>query len=72
MPILNLAANVVFWRMYEWKTEQKKIIAVVDEILTIKKSNPLSNVESLEKHLNDMVYKLYGLTDDEIMEVESV
>lgn len=41
-------------------------------ILTIKKSNPLSNVESLEKHLNDMVYRLYSLTDDEIMEVESV
>ena len=54
------------------QTEQQKIIAVVDEILTIKKSNPLSNVESLEKHLNDMVYRLYGLTDDEIMEVESV
>lgn len=53
------------------QTEQQKIIAVVDEILTIKKSNPLSNVESLEKHLNDMVYRLYGLTDDEIMEVES-
>ena len=52
--------------------EQQKIIVVVDEILSIKKSNPLSNVESLEKHLNDMVYRLYGLTDDEIMEVESV
>lgn len=54
------------------KQNSKKIIAVVDEILTIKKSNPLSNVESLEKHLNDMVYRLYGLTDNEIMEVESV
>lgn len=54
------------------QTEQQKIIAVVDEILTIKKSNPLSNVESLEQHLNDMVYRLYGLTNDEIMEVESV
>lgn len=54
------------------QTEQQKIIVVVDEILSIKKTNPLSNVESLEKHLNDMVYRLYGLTDNEIMEVESV
>ncbi len=54
------------------QTEQQKIIVIVDEILSIKKRNPLSNIESLEKHLNDVVYSLYGLTDDEIMEVESV
>lgn len=54
------------------QTEQQKIIVIVDEILSIKKKNPLSNIESLEKHLNDVVYSLYGLTDDEIMEVESV
>ena len=54
------------------QAEQQKVIAVVDEILSVKKSNPSSNVELLEKRLNDMVYSLYGLTNDEIMEVESV
>ena len=54
------------------QAEQQKIIDIVDEILSIKKSTPSSNVESLEKCLNDMIYKLYDLTDEEIMEVEGV
>ena len=54
------------------QAEQQKVIDVVDEILSIKKSTPSSNVESLEKCLNDMIYKLYNLTDEEIMEVEDI
>ena len=54
------------------QTEQQKIIVIVDEILSIKKKNPLSNIESLEKHLNDVVYNLYGLSDNEIKIVEGV
>ena len=54
------------------QAEQQKIIDIVDEILSIKKSTPSSNVESLEKCLNDMIYKLYDLTDEEIMEVEGI
>ena len=54
------------------QAEQQKVIDVVDEILSIKKSTPSSNVESLEKCLNDMIYKLYDLTDEEIMDVEGI
>ena len=54
------------------QAEQQKIIDIVDKILSIKKSTPSSNVESLEKCLNDMIYKLYDLTDEEIMEVEGI
>jgi len=59
--------------------EQKPIIELVDKILTITKDddylkNPSkpAQVKEYEKQIDQMVYKLYDLTDDEIKIVEEL
>lgn len=59
------------------KTDQKPFIRLVDQILPITKSkdyldNPdkQTKVKRLEKEIDQLVYKLYGLTKDEIKIVE--
>ncbi|WP_233883435.1 type IIG restriction enzyme/methyltransferase [Tenacibaculum piscium] len=43
---------------------------IVNKILSIKKENPESDTSVLEKQIDQMVYKLYGLTADEVAIVE--
>jgi hypothetical protein len=50
--------------------ENKKLIELVDEILKVKKKNPDSNTAALEKEIDQLVYELYELTEDEIKIVE--
>ncbi|WP_233901175.1 DUF7149 domain-containing protein [Tenacibaculum piscium] len=50
--------------------EQTPFIEKVDKILSIKKENPESDTSVLEKQIDQMVYKLYGLTADEVAIVE--
>lgn len=42
----------------------------VNQILELKKADPKANTSKLEKEIDFMVYKLYDLTDEEIMVVE--
>jgi len=49
---------------------QIQIKNIVNEILTAKKANPETDTKHLEKQINQMVYKLYSLTDEEIAIVE--
>ena len=51
--------------------DQQKIIALVDEILAAKKSNPSADTSTLEAEIDKIVYGLYGLTNDEIAVVET-
>ncbi|WP_233897468.1 type IIG restriction enzyme/methyltransferase [Tenacibaculum piscium] len=51
-------------------TAQTPFIEKVDKILSIKKENPESDTSVLEKQIDQMVYKLYGLTADEVAIVE--
>ena len=58
-------------------TEQKPFIDIVNKILIITKDedyleNPTkqAQVKSLEREIDQLVYKLYGLTDDEIRIIE--
>ena len=59
--------------------QQQQIIALVDKILAAKKDcrvkhsndSELVDTSKLEKQLDALVYKLYGLTDDEIKIIES-
>jgi len=46
------------------------IIDLVDKILSIKKSDPSSDITSLEAEIDRLVYDLYGLTEEEIRIVE--
>ena len=50
--------------------EQQPFIALVNQILTAKKKDPNANTSALVKQIDEIVYKLYGLTDEEIRIVE--
>ncbi len=52
------------------KRIQNRFVEVVDKILDIKKQNPIDDIYELEKQIDQMVYKLYGLTEDEIRIIE--
>ncbi|GHT30452.1 hypothetical protein AGMMS49574_10170 [Bacteroidia bacterium] len=52
------------------KTEQQPIIAFVEQILSVKKENPVADTSALEKEIDILVYKLYGLSYDEVKIIE--
>ena len=45
--------------------QQKPIIDLVDKVLIAKKANPQADTSALEKEIDQMVYELYGLTEEE-------
>ena len=51
-------------------TQQEPVINLVDRILKAKSADPEADVTVLEWDINDLVYELYGLTEDEIDEIE--
>ena len=54
----------------EMAKNQNLIGKLVDQILTAKKANPQIDTTALEAEIDQMVYELYGLTDEEIAIVE--
>jgi adenine-specific DNA-methyltransferase len=50
--------------------EVKPIISIVDQILSTKAANPKADTSQLEKQIDEMVYKLYELTEEEIKIIE--
>lgn len=52
------------------ENSQKPFIDLVDKILTAKSKNPDADTSELETQIDQMVYKLYGLTDEEIKVIE--
>lgn len=59
LPILN--AN---------ETQQQPFITLVDQILAAKAANPKADTSPLEKQIDELVYKLYELTEEEIKIIE--
>ncbi len=51
-------------------SQQQSFIALVDQILDAKQTDPDSNVSALENEIDNLVYELYNLTEDEIAIVE--
>ena len=51
-------------------SEQQPITDLVNQILSAKKENPMANISELENTINEMVYALYGLTEEEIAIIE--
>lgn len=47
-----------------------RVIADVDQILTIKKTNSKADTSVEEKEIDQLVYQLYGLTEEEIKIIE--
>ncbi len=54
------------------KEQQKPFIDLVDQILAKKKESPDANTSELEKKIDQMVYRLYGLTPEEVKVVEKI
>ena len=52
------------------KFNQKPFLDLADRILTTKKANPQADTTALETEIDQMVYELYGLTEEEIAIVE--
>ena len=52
------------------QSEQKPFIAVVDQILAARQKAPNADTSVLERQIDQMVYKLYDLTQEEIEIVE--
>ncbi|MBW6459397.1 MAG: Eco57I restriction-modification methylase domain-containing protein [Bacteroidales bacterium] len=50
--------------------DQGPFIKLVEQILNIKKSDPLTDTSALESEIDRLIYELYGLTEDEITIVE--
>ena len=53
------------------EAQQKPIILLVDKILEAKKENIKSDTTALEHKIDILVYKLYELSDDDILIIES-
>lgn len=51
--------------------QQESIIVVVDKILSIKKQNPSADILGLETQIDQLVYQLYDLTEEEIKIIET-
>ena len=50
--------------------DQRSYILLAEKILTSKKTNPQADTTALEAEIDQLVYELYGLTDEEIAIVE--
>ncbi len=53
------------------KPDQEPIVNIVDKILSLKQSNPQADTSELENKVDQLVYKLYGLTKEEIAVIEN-
>ncbi len=50
--------------------QQAPVIALVDRILAARRADPAADVSALEREIDQLVYRLYGLTAEEIAIVE--
>lgn len=51
-------------------SDQEPFITLVDQILSIKAQNAKADTSELEKQIDELVYKLYDLTEEEIKIIE--
>ncbi len=59
IPIPPISAN-----------QAKPIVKIVNQILQVKINSPVADTSALEKEIDQLVYALYGLTEEEIKIVE--
>ena len=53
------------------KKTEDKIVSLVDKILKIKNENSNADVSEIEREIDEMVYGLYGLSEEEVGVIES-
>ena len=49
---------------------QELIVKLVSKILANRKQNPQSDITEIEKQINEIIYRIYDLTDAEIKTIE--
>ncbi|MBK8680396.1 MAG: N-6 DNA methylase [Bacteroidetes bacterium] len=59
LPIKNASSSI-----------QKSFVKIIEKIHSAKKENDLADTSKLEKQIDEMVYKLYELTEEEIKIIE--
>ncbi|MFM6248805.1 MAG: TaqI-like C-terminal specificity domain-containing protein, partial [Dolichospermum sp.] len=52
------------------KDKHNKLVDLVTKILEIKCQDPKADTTKLEREIDEIVYKLYGLTEEEIQIIE--
>jgi len=52
-------------------SQEKEIEHLVDQILSLKRSDPTPDTSALEAEIDRMVYALYGLTEEEVKVIEN-
>lgn len=52
------------------EAQQKPIISLIDKILEAKKEKQDCDTDTLEQKIDSLIYKLYGLSDDDIAAIE--
>ena len=52
--------------------QQKPVTQLVDQILAAKRTDPKADTADLEAEVDQLVYRLYGLTDEEMAAVEGI
>jgi len=70
--VINLLKNL---KNYGSRHFQKQLIfnhmkSLVDQILSAKQQNPDADISNLEQKIDQLVYKLYDLTEEEIKIIE--
>ena len=53
------------------KEIENRLIELARKIISLKKENQVTNVSDLENEIDQLVYQLYGLTEEEIAIIES-
>ena len=59
IPIADVSSDV-----------QELIVKLVSKILKNRKQNPQSDITEIEKQINEIIYRIYDLTDAEIETIE--
>lgn len=71
---LNLAIKTEYVKSLRIPIKNKDLVnsveTLVNQILSAKKSNPQSDTSAEEQEIDQLVYKLYNLTPEEIAIVE--
>jgi hypothetical protein len=49
---------------------QRTVIALVDKIITAKAAAPQAHTTGLEQEIDNLVYRLYSLTYEEVKDIE--
>ena len=48
-----------------------EIVKLVEQILSLDSDNDISKIKSIEEEINNIVYKIYNLTEDDIRMIET-